>query len=392
MAKKKIDSSDIFGELAAEFKGQVASEKSDSKYFIDTGNLALNFASSGKFMGGGIPGGKITELFGPESSGKSLWASNIIRGTQAINGIPVLLDAEDAFNPEFAVVANHIDLNKLLYFRPSEIDCLEAVFAKIYNLIRAVRDKDKNRPLVFVYDSIAVSPSARELRETDLSENPTQAEWKSVVGAKEQPGERARICSKELRKLETLLEKNNATLVVLNQTRMKIGIMYGSPETVAGGGESLKFYTSCRFRTSTQKTIENKKLEKTIGVNLKIKNRKNRSFRPFVEVEGIQLFFEHGVNPLSGLLSCLIQCERIELVKTGLYRVKEPWANGQEIEFEATKGINLVPKEPVLKCPALIDATSEAEVANYLSLFDSAINLTLSDDVEEKEVGTLDVE
>jgi len=378
--QKKND--DLFAELAEDFGGEVLNAIPPVKFFVDTGNLALNYICSGKFMGGGVPAGKIIELYGPESSGKSLWGMNILRGTQAIGGIPVHLDCENAVNSEFAAKASHIDLSKIVRFAP---DCLEAVFAKIFNIIRKVREKDTERPLVFVYDSIAVSPSERELRETTVSENPTPTEWKQKVGSKEQPGERAKIINRELRKLEALLEKNNATLVVMNQTRKKIGVFMGSDETTTSG-EALKFYAGLRLRTSTQKKIDNKKLGTLIGVNLKIKNVKNRIFRPFAEVEGVQLYFEKGVNPLSGLLTCLEQAERIEKVSNGVYKVLEPWAAGQEIKFRGSKARNDVDAETLLKCPALIDAKDEQEVKDYLALFGEAIDQGMSEDVEEIDV------
>ncbi len=113
MAKKKADVEDIFQCIASELDGDVLADTAPVKYFIDTGNLAYNWVLSGKFMGGGIPGGKITEFFGPEASGKSYWGSNIVRGCQAIGGIPVYLDCENALNNEFIVKTSHIDKKKL---------------------------------------------------------------------------------------------------------------------------------------------------------------------------------------------------------------------------------------------------------------------------------------
>jgi RecA/RadA recombinase len=87
-------------------------------------------------------------------------------------------------------------------------------------------------------------------------------------------------------------KRRTATLLVLNQTREKIGVLYGDAETTGGGGNALPFYASCRLRTSPAKKIEHEKLDKAIGVNIKIKNVKNRSCAPFCESEGIQLLFE----------------------------------------------------------------------------------------------------
>lgn len=385
MAKKTTN---IFNAVATKLNGDVPANSSAIRFFIDTGNLAFNWILSGKFMGGGVAANKITEFFGPEASGKSYWGANIVRGVQAIGGIPVYLDCENALNNEFVVKTSHIDLNEVIRFDPSSgADCLEGVFSKIYNTIRFIREDQKNdSPIVFIYDSIAASPSARELREVNVSEDYTDAEWKSVVGSKEQPGERAKICSKELRKLNSILEKNNATVVVLNQTRMKIGVLYGDPQTTAGGGESLKFYASCRVKTAIQKAIENKKLGVSKGINLKVKCIKNRSCAPHRVAEGVQLYWEEGVNPLSGLLTCLIQAGRIEVAGKGSYVVKEPWAGGQEVKFRASKAKNEIEQEILVKCPALIDATTEDEVKDYLAIFENAIKQANNEDNEERDV------
>jgi recombination protein RecA len=393
MAKKKVaDEDSIFNLIAKKLDGDVLADAVPVQYFLDTGNLAFNWVLSGKFMHGGIPGGKITEFFGPEASGKSYWGANIARGTQAIGAIPVYLDCENSLNNDFVVKTSHIDLNRIIRFDPSKgVDCLEGVFNKIYTVIKTVRDAKDDRPIVFIYDSIASSPCARELRETEIDmDKCTKEEYKAVVGGKEQPGERARICSREFRKLGSVLEKSNATLLVLNQTRMKIGVMYGNPETTAGGGESLKFYASCRVRTSIQKKIENKKLKTSIGINLKVTNKKNRCCSPFREAEGVHLYWNDGVNPLSGLLTCLIQDERIDKVGNGTYIVKEPWAAGQEIKFRASKAKNEIESDVLCKCPALIDAATEQEVRDYFDVFGAAIKAGSNEENEETAVSSDD--
>jgi recombination protein RecA len=373
----------LFAEIARKTGGEILAEIAPVKYFVDTGNLALNFINSGHFMGGGIPGGRISEIYGPSASSKTLLGTNIIRGAQALNGFAIYLDCENALNGEFAAAASHLDVNRVIRHAP---ECLEAVFSKIHNVIRLVRERDKDVPLIFVYDSISVSPCARELRETTLSEDYSQAEFKKKVGAKEQPGERARVCSRELRKLNPILAKNNATLVVINQTRQKIGVMYGNPETTGGGGTALEFYASCRIRTQSQKKIENTKLGTFIGVNVKVANKKNRTFAPFWEAEGLQLYFKDGINPLSGLLDCLIKSERIEAIGKGRYKVNSPWAGSETIDFTATKASGIVEADVLCKCPALVDATDAQQILDYLNVFGDAIRRSDSSDVTETAV------
>lgn len=405
MAKKKAAvvaevENDLFTDLAEETGGDVIDQIDSVKYFVDTGSLALNYICSGKFLMGGIPGSKLTEVYGPNSSSKSLVGANILFGCQRMKGWPILMDCENSANKEFMSNASHINLKKILRYTPQS---LEEVFAKMYKVIEAIRTKkDKNGklvaplevPIVIVYDSIGVSPSARELREVKLPEGYTQAQFKAIVGGNEQPGERAKICSREFRKLNTIMEKFNATVVILNQTRAKIGgyaPMGQQAMTTAGGGNALPFYASCRLETKTQKKIEKKlaaKKKKILGINVKLKNVKNKTHRPFVESENIQLLFDRGINPVSGLLTCLLDAERIEVKGSGNFVVKEPWAGGSEIKFKASLERNDVPLEVLFQCPALIDAVSEEQVKEYLDPFMESINFKPeeNEDIEVSDV------
>lgn len=382
----------FFESLAEETGGDVLDLMDSVSYFVDTGSLAVNYICSGKFITGGIPGGKLTEIYGPNASSKSLIGANILFGTQRAKGIPVLMDCENSANKEFIKKASHCDLKKIVRHTPQT---LEQVFSKMYKIIEAVRAKvSMDVPIVILYDSIGVSPSERELREVKLPEKYTAAEFKQIVGGHEQPGERAKICSREFRKLNSIMEKNNATVIILNQTRDKIGgfaPMGMQPKTTAGGGNALPFYASCRIETKTQLKIERKlsaKKKKIIGINLKIKNIKNRSHSPFVESENIQLLFDKGINPISGLLSCLLDSSRIEQSGKGIFTVKEPWAGGKEVKFRASLDKNNVPLEILLQCPSLIDAESSEQITEYLEPYMEAVNFDAEagDDIEVNNV------
>lgn len=398
MARKKnvenVDDFDNFFEELAEKTGGDVLDKIDSvKYFVDTGSLALNYICSGKFIGGGVPGGKLTEIYGPSSSSKSLIGTNILFGCQRAKGIPVLMDCENSANKEFITKASHCNLKRIARYTP---ETLEEVFLKMYKTIEFIREKKGNDvPIVIVYDSIGVSPSARELKEVQLPEDYTKADFKKIVGGNEQPGERAKICSREFRKLNTVMEKNNATVVILNQTRDKIGgfaPMGMQAKTTAGGGNALPFYASCRLETKTQLKIEKKVTatkKKILGINVKMKNVKNKTHRPFIESDNVQLLFDRGVNPLSGLLSCLLDADRLEAKSAGNFIVKKEYTiDGEEFKFRASMERNDVPMDVLLKCPALIDAASEEEVKDYLEPFLNAINFDPENDkdVEMNEV------
>jgi recombination protein RecA len=390
MAKKKVsEERDLFAEIASETGGDILGDLESIKYFIDTGNLAINYTCCGKFIGGGLPGGRITEIYGPSSSGKSLIASNVLFGAQKLGGWPVLLDCENASNAEFMEKTSHLNLRKVIRQTPKT---LEQVFLKIYNVARKIRAKEKQMgsprtPIVFVYDSITVSPCERELREAGLPDDYKKTDWKTIVGNKEQPGERAKVCSKEFRKLNSMLEKEDISVVVLNQTRSKIGIMFGNPETTGGGGNALEFYASLRLRTQGKKKIEDKRLNTFAGVNMQIRNVKNRTFRPFVSADDIKLYFKTGIDPLSGLLQCLIEDERIVLVSSGNYKVANTYLpeGKEEYKFRATKGAGTVPEQVLVDCPKLVDAEAGQQVTEYLDAFRLAMASSQSEDLQEKE-------
>ena len=320
-----------------------------SQYFLDTGNLALNYICSGKFISGGVPGGKITEVYGPPAGGKSLLGMTVLGSTQRKGGIAVMLDCERASNPVFAETAAHVDTSKLVVCEPISI---EQVVTKITNLTKQIRAHyGMDIPICFMWDSIGVTPTEREWKETDLPENYTKEQLKAIAGSLEKPGERARAAGDALRKLNPFLSENNATLFIINQLRQKIGVLFGSDETGAGGGKALEFYCSCRLRTSAHAKIEAKEdkkkmsklTKKSLGVNLSFRNMKSRCFTPFLNTSQVQLYFDNGVNPLGGLLSVLMAAGRVEKVSNGNYKVLNPWCGDEEITFKSSEVRNDVP-------------------------------------------------
>lgn len=395
--QKKSEDSDIFSSLANEIGGEILGNLDSAKYFVDTGNLAVNYCCSGKFVGGGIPAGRLTEIYGPSASSKSLIGANILFGCQRMGGIPIILDTENAVNQDFIQKASHCDVRKIVRYTPQT---LEESFMKIYKSIEFVRKepKYKDKPVVIVYDSISVSPCAREFREINLPEKYTKAQYKEIVGAHEQPGERAKICSREFRKLNTVLEENDATVVIMNQTREKIGMnmpTYGPNEAKAGGGTALTYYASLILRSQSQKKLEVKMpggRKKFIGVNIKMQNKKNRSYRPFVEVDNIPLYFDRGINPLGGLLGALIDADRIEPLGAGNFLVKEEFSNGEKFKFKSSVERNDVPLNVLLECPKLIDVPSKEELEIYLNPFMESINSTREEDLDVTDINTEDDE
>ena len=386
MARPKKDKDvDFFAELAENTGGEVLLGSGASKYYFNTGNLALNWACSGRYITGGFPTG-VTETYGGASSGKSLLMMALMGCNQRNNGFSVLEDAERASNEHFAIQAGHVDAAKLIVHKPTNIEETQQLITKTTKLIREKKGADS--PILFGWDSITVSMTAREWREMGLPPDYTQADYKRIVGGKEQPGERAKAAGGALRKLNPFLSDNNASLFVINQTRSQIGVMMGNPETTGGGGKALPFYANLRLRTSMKKKFVDKN-GKPMGVLVKFANKKSRAFLPFLEVDDVQLFFDKGINPLGGLLSILLIDGRIEESGKG-YKVVDKYTNGTEIKFKATKAENLVPAQVLVDCPSLIDAKTSDEVKDFLEPFGEAIELTTSEHVQQTDGSDLD--
>lgn len=394
MATKKkkeveLNFDDLAAEIAAETGGDIVADLDNVKYFIDTGNLAVNYSCSGKFIDGGIPGGRMTEAYGPEASGKSLIGSNVLKGMQVIGGWTILLDCENASNGEFMEKVSHLNLKQVIRYAPPS---LERAFRQIHVAVAKIRQREKDhgispRPIIVVFDSLTVPPCERELRENNLPMDFSPTEWKKIVGRQEQPGERAKIISSEMRKLQSMIAETDVTVYLINQTRDKIGVMYGSPETTPGGN-AVKFYSSLRFRTSAKKKIEHKALGKFSGINMQVKNVKCRAFRPFVVADDVKLYFDSGIDPISGLLTCLLQDERVIMKSGGNYLVAEAYLpeGKTEYKFKTVKAENRVPLDVILECPKLINAETTEQVQEYLDRWGGGLAATNSGDYGEKAV------
>lgn len=331
--------------------------------FINTNNLALNFICSERFIDGGIPRGRITEIFGPSSSAKTVVGTHILQGCQSIGGIGVLLDSESAYSPSFAETLG-IESEKLIYMQP---DFLEACFAKTQEIAGLVSSKGNKQPVCVVYDSIAASPSETEFN--DMMEGKASGH---------EMGERARVCSKELRKISSLLNRQNCSFVIINQIRMKIGVMFGNPETTAGGGNSLEYYCSIRLDCRKGKVILDSR-KRPIGVKVNVKCVKNKVTPPFKKAVGLRLYWNYGIDPCSGLLELLIDDDRIEKGSPGWYHIKGDTSK----KFQAKKDENYVKPEFLLENPEVIDATRE-QVEAFLNWNSSAINATANEALETK--------
>ena len=266
------------------------SEHTTDMGFVSTGSYALNKVISGDYTKG-IPIGMITQFHGEASTAKTVFATHILKEAQAEGYYTMLVDSENAYNPEFARSLG-IDPEKLIYAAP---ETLEDCFQVIEDTIVAIRETDKDTPIVVAYDSIAVSPSKAEY------------EAENYEGNNMQGAVRAKSTGACLRKINPLMRKHKVALIVINQIRNKVGVMYGDPTTMAAGGKSLEYYLGVNLKTISNKTSDLLKDEhkQVMGIQGKVRNTKNKVSIPFRETT-FKLMYDQGLDPFDGMLDCLV--------------------------------------------------------------------------------------
>lgn len=276
---------------------------------VPTGSYALNWVISGDWRKG-IPIGMITQFYGESSTAKTVFATSILKEAQTLGYHIMLVDSENAFNSSFAVSLG-IDPEKLIYVATNT---MEQSFDIIAKTIEKIREQDQDTPIVIAYDSIAASPTNEEFNSENFDTN-------NMEGAI-----RAKIAGSCLRKINPILRPNKAALVVINQVRSKVGVIYGDPTTTAGGGKALEFYLGVNLKTMSAKSerIVNERKE-IIGINGRVNNTKNKVSIPFRSCE-FELIFNKGLNPICGILAAF---EAQELVfKSGA------WYTFEDIKFQ----------------------------------------------------------
>ncbi len=248
---------------------------------ISSGSILLDEA-----LGiGGYPRGRIIEIYGPESSGKTTLALHAIAEAQKKGGIAAFIDAEHALDPVYARNLG-VDINELYISQP---DNGEQALDIAESLIRS------GAVDIIVIDSVAALTPQAEI-EGEMGD--------SHVGLQ------ARLMSQALRKLAGSLSKSKTILIFINQIRMKIGVMFGNPETTTGGN-ALKFYASVRLEVRRIETIERGQDEEAIGNKVRVKVVKNKVAPPFRKAE-LEIIFGKGISWSASLLDAAVKCDVIE--------------------------------------------------------------------------------
>lgn len=318
--KKEVELADILADaLNKQSKEQKVAfflNNDDSPANIDSwvsfGSSILDVAVSNRAYGG-APVGRIVEITGLEQSGKSLVSAHLLAETQKLGGVAVLIDTEAAVSKEF-LEAIGVDVSKLLYISAESV---ESVFEFIETIIEKVRESDRDRLVTIVVDSVAAASTKIELAaDYDQTGYATQ---------------KAIIISRAMRKITTMIARQNILLTFTNQLRVKMNAMpFGDPYTTSGG-KALQFHASVRLRLKNKGQIKNAD-KRVIGMKVQCVIVKNRLGPPLRNVE-FDIYFDRGIDNLGSWLNTL---KEFKIVKqAGAWYKYIDTTTGEEHKFQA---------------------------------------------------------
>ena len=291
MSNKDSLASTIAESLNTKFKGQKVAYFLDGSYstptditdFISTGSSLLDLAISNR-PNGGIAVGRITEINGLTSTGKSLLGAHVLAETQKKAGIAVYIDTETSVSREF-LEAIGCDISNLLYLH---IETVEDIFQAIEDIIIKIRESNKDKFVTILVDSLAGAST-----KVEMAADYEKDGWATS---------KAIIISKALRKITQMIGRNKITLVFTNQLRQKMGVMFGDPYTTSGG-LALPFHSSTRIRLKNMGQIKDKD-GNTIGVKCRAQVIKNRIGPPMRSAD-YDMYFDRGIDDKGGWLQVL---------------------------------------------------------------------------------------
>ncbi|TGM05046.1 recombinase RecA [Leptospira jelokensis] len=327
--KQAIDAA--LGQIEKQFgKGSIMRLGADTRMaemnVVSTGSLDLDIA-----LGiGGFPSGRIIEIYGPESSGKTTLTLSAIAETQKKGGIAAFIDAEHALDPSYAKKLG-VNVDDLLVAQP---DNGEEALEICESLVRS------NAIDLIVIDSVAALVPKAEI-EGDMGDS--------------HMGLQARLMSQALRKLTGTISKSSTTVIFINQIRMKIGVMFGSPETTTGGN-ALKFYASIRLDIRRIETLKEK--EEPVGNRVRVKVVKNKCAPPFRQAE-FDIMYANGINRESSLIDLAVRHDLVakagswysyngEKIGQGKEQVRNFFLENPDIAFKIENQVRDLNGLPVL--------------------------------------------
>ena len=282
----------------------------DIKDFVSTGSTILDLAIANK-PNGGIAVGRITEINGLESSGKSLLGAHILAETQRRGGVAVYIDTETSVSTEF-LKAIGVEVDSMLYLH---LETVEDIFESIEEIVVKVRESDKDRLVTILVDSLAGATTKVEL-EADFDKDG----WATA---------KAIIISKAMRKITQMIGREKIALVFTNQLRQKLGVMFGDPWTTSGG-KALPFHASTRIRLKNIGQIKDAK-KNTIGMKMRAQVIKNRLGPPMRHAD-FELYFETGIDDDGSWLHVM---KDHKLLKQGGAWYTMINQNGEELKFQS---------------------------------------------------------
>ena len=314
------------------------STPTDIKEFISTGSSILDLAISNR-PNGGIAVGRITEINGLESSGKSLIGTHILAETQKKGGLAVYIDTETSVSREWLETIG-IDVQNLLYLH---VETVEDIFECIENIITKIRESDRDRLVTILVDSLAAASTKVEM-EADFDKDG----WATA---------KAIVISKAMRKITQMGGRERVALVFTNQLRQKLGVMFGDPWTTSGG-KALPFHSSTRIRLKNMGQIKDTK-KNTLGMKARAQIIKNRLGPPLRHAD-FNLYFDSGIDDKGSWLQVMKDHKLVKVAGTW-YTVQY---EGEDIKFQSKDFKKVLDERPELE-DYLYDKICEASILKY---------------------------